>query len=60
MEENEENKLGKLTPVSLVNTMWFNSTQHFGLSGVQRAHQPCRWRTLLERLIILEEIILSL
>ena len=31
----QENKLGKLTPVSLVNKMWFNNTQHFGRGGVQ-------------------------
>lgn len=38
----EQNLLGGTTPESLLNTIWFNNSIHFGLRGVQE-HYQLRW-----------------
>lgn len=39
----ESNQLGKATPSSLINTLWFLNTLHFGIRGGAEEHRQIRW-----------------
>ena len=42
----EANELGSKSPTSLINTLWFNNTLHFGMRGGSSEHRNLCWGDL--------------